>query len=202
VQEIEEARLKGIITEYIDDEKLKTMTFEFLKKYWSKYHAIKASKSGKYHHPVEQTEVYGTVNHTLRVLYLASELYREEFTIDDVKNDYEKDCLLTAALIHDVGKINFYKNGFSYVKCDHSVDGANMAKEFGFPDKICELVLTHMHAWDEHSVDSCKCENNVKLARILAYSDYLASKKTIDIPSVRPFQDNIIDKFSQLCPPQ
>ena len=34
MQETEEARLKGIIAEYIDDDKLKTMTFEFLKKYW------------------------------------------------------------------------------------------------------------------------------------------------------------------------
>jgi putative nucleotidyltransferase with HDIG domain len=133
---------------------------------WSEFVEIPASKTGKYHPDVSNLRPYGLVNHTLRVIWFC-ERFAEEEKLDNTSRAE----IAAAAILHDIGKIYYHKPG----GCgDHGIDGSEMARKAGLNMNICEMIRNHMAHWEGKPL------NNV-YQRILAYADYLASRKEIAI---------------------
>jgi putative nucleotidyltransferase with HDIG domain len=150
---------------HIIDEDLRGKAAKVLDDVWDVFHKIPASKTGKYH-PVECNRApYGLVNHTLRVVLLCEALCREE-DLDEQATD----AVVTAAVIHDVGKVNFHI--YPDRSCDHGEVGALMALNAGLPKDIADMVARHMGHWEGKRLVTVQ-------DRILAWADYIASRSYI-----------------------
>lgn len=164
--DIDSQVVKRRLLSHIVDPELREKAGKALDAVWDMFYKIPASKTGKYH-PVECNRTpYGLVNHTFRVVLLCEALCREE-NLDDA----ETDLVVTAAVIHDVGKVNYHiypdnKN------IDHGAVGFILAMNMGLPKEVADMVDRHMSHWEGKKLVTVK-------DRILAWADYLAARSYI-----------------------
>jgi HD superfamily phosphohydrolase YqeK len=142
--------------------------------FWS----IPSSSTGK-HHPVDDNVVGGLIIHTKKVTKLADDLCRNYNIISD-----ERDCVIAAAIMHDLTK-----NGFPN-DCGHTVNGhgslwINIAIQVVEPNVIHgveyikiigRLISCHMGRWEIPYIN-----NGDVLSNILQVSDYIASRKYVKV---------------------
>jgi len=186
IDALEERTLELLVRQTMTDEDMIRQVLGLLKGHWKTFSTIAASKSGRYHPEVCNKIPYGLVNHTMRVVWLVRELHTEEYT-REATQDIRYNQLVAAAWIHDIGKCAQYYEEYK-VKVDHSVIGVKWAQEMGCDSVICALIRTHMHGWDNHSYHELHDGSRI-LARILAYADYLASRKELDFPTLGTFDE-------------
>lgn len=163
--------MERLLKEIIHDDGLREKTRIFLSPIWSELCDIPASKTGKYHHPSENVVPYGLINHVIRGLYFMEQLCKEEGIAD-------MDEMTCSMILHDVGKRLYHKP--RYINIDHSIEGSKEVREAGFSLEICLMVKNHMHHWDGH------IPTNIK-ERIIAYADYLASRRELEIAGLDYF---------------
>ena len=188
MDEHEKQTLQLLLDSVMKDCNLKVMILALYEKHWGIFSRIPASKTGKYHPAVCNLVPYGLINHTLRVVWLVRELYKEEYCF---KADYglKYEQLVAAAFIHDIGKISYHDSDRTS-KVDHSITGVQYAEEIGFGGTITDMVLTHMHGWDDHDYHQLSVADQT-CARVLAYADYLSAQRDIDFPTLATFGEMV-----------
>ncbi len=141
---------------------------------------IPASTSGKYH-PEECCREGGLVIHILRACFFGNMLINS-MNLD--KNDIKGDIILSSLLLHDIAKKEKYKN---YQEYDfHPVNAARHVEVFKgnlnetYFKLIQECIKHHMGPFMGNTYKKSLSKYNI-LELIVYQSDYLASKKEIDI---------------------
>lgn len=142
---------------------------KFLREAWDLLVEFPTSKTGRYHPEISNVTPYGLVNHVIRVVHFAEHMCEEE----NVHGE-EREIVMVAILFHDIGKCyGKYKT--------HVYNGCTMLQEREFDSRIVNCVATHMSHWDRDGTLSQAIEEGRwgTLERIVAHSDYLASRREI-----------------------
>ena len=102
--------MKKLFLNFIDDSKVKNFVDIALQKVDPKFWTAPSSFSGKYH-PQENNGEGGLARHTHKVLVIAAHLCKI-FRI----NDWRRDCILAAAILHDTYKCGDVWGGYTDVR--------------------------------------------------------------------------------------
>lgn len=103
---------------------------------------------------IEETPI-NIIQHTravtrcsLKIAEILLEEYRDKISID-------LDCLLSGALLHDVGKLFEYRReGKKFLKSKegrllrHPISGASLAFQFGLPQEVIHIIAVHSKEGD------------------------------------------------------
>jgi uncharacterized protein (DUF3820 family) len=182
-----EDKLKMFINEIgdIKDANLKAFATELIANADDYFFVVPASSSGKYHPPFDLGDG-GLVRHTRLVAYMARSL-AESYCF----SDYDTDCLIVAALAHDIKKQGNGDTG--HTVWDHPILAMHYVQEiygktnFNVPadtiEKISNAVSSHMGKWGN---EPRFCKGNTPLPmpvtefdKALQAADYVASRKEI-----------------------
>lgn len=144
---------------------------------------VPASVSGKYH-PEEATKQGGLVWHIRRACWFAN-MFFESFKWDG--NNLRADIILSALLLHDIGKQESYgKDFWKYV--NHPLTAGKMIERNKnmLPEKIFKVIQNcvhqHMHVFGPK--DIIKPTEDLNICELIVYQcDYLSAKKTLQIIS-------------------
>lgn len=148
---------------------------ELMTEIWEEFKQIATAKTGKFHPMICNVKPYGLANHVIRTIHFAEQQCESYNLPIDVR---EK--ILMASLFHDIGKIPFHQ-GIAGFK-DHGKWGYDWLKKRDIADDICVMVRDHMAHWEgDNKWHLAKYETKdwCKYTPIVAYSDYLASRKDI-----------------------
>lgn len=138
---------------------------------------VPSSSTGKYH-PKDEFCAGGLVLHTKRTFYVSEELCRA-LSIKGV----ERDCVLAAAIMHDLCKQGFPKDE-GYTVDGHGYLWSQLLRmsytkqeilSMPFIQTISRLILYHMGQYDLPYI----LDWDDKLATIVHLSDYIASRDNI-----------------------
>lgn len=100
-----------------------------------------------------------TYRHSLRVAHITLDLYNKAEELGIIDGDKtDKRNVVLAALLHDIGKM-FVPHEILHKKTyltteelmivkEHPVLGADMARIYGFPEAICEMIENHHKKMD------------------------------------------------------
>jgi len=155
----------------IADEKLRCAVRKYLKYHWNEFSTIPASI--RYHH----TEEGGLLQHTVEVCNIGLQII--EALCLDVSIDY----FVTAALLHDVGKIQEYRydhEAKAWVhsekrRYDHSLQPLLDFYEitgYDLPKPVKFAILSHMGGWSQTSVYP-----DTLLEAVLHVADLVSSRR-------------------------
>lgn len=138
--------------------------------YWNDFIKQPASSSGKYHHPIENFIPFGLLNHTMRTVWIANELAHEE-----KMSEIRRHKVIAAAFLHDLGVIKTKDSS-------HGKQSVEMIEDIINDQDVKEMVLHHMHMWSDWPAQTT-------YTTIVAYADYIASRKEIEITSLEYFKE-------------
>ena len=158
-----------------NDSIIKYESEELMSELWDDFKNIITSITGKYHPKICNIRPYGLVNHTIRVIHFA-----EEQCISYNLSQNKREKIMMACLFHDIGKIPYQHGISSFI--NHGKWGYDWLKERNVDKDVCVMVRDHMAHWED--VNTWSNAKHIskdwsKLTPILAYSDYLASRKNI-----------------------
>lgn len=181
-----EERLKEFEIElgFIESPEIKEFVETMIGELPDYFFSIPASSTGKYH-PQYALGAGGLLRHTKSAVRIAKEL----FTIFPQYTQYQKDCIISALILHDGCKSG--KDGGTYTAYDHPLQVVSLIKDDVFPpimrsekyfiEDICELISTHMGQWNKDykgneilPIPKTKTQNFVHMC------DYLASRKFLE----------------------
>ena len=205
-----EDKIKMFINEIgdIKDADLKAFATELIANADDYFFVVPASSSGKYHPPFDLGDG-GLVRHTRLVAYMARSL-AESYCF----SDYDTDCLIVAALAHDIKKQGNGDTG--HTVWDHPILAMHYVQEiygktnFNVPadtiEKICNAVSSHMGKWGN---EPRFCKGNTPLPmpvtefdKALQAADYVASRKEITDFKFRDTEEvNIVAQPKPSLPP-
>ena len=166
----------------IKSEIIKGLVVNALETINEKFYHAGASSTGKYH-PDYTAGDGGLVRHTKSVEYFA-----KYFTDNLDISVYEKDCILAAALLHDLCKSGLdWEQEFT--AHDHpllvfrllDLSKMNAVQERAWRD-INNIIATHMGQWvtSNHSeIVLPKISNKAQM--VLHWADYLGSRKAVNV---------------------
>ena len=148
------------------------------------FFSIPASSTGKYH-PQYALGNGGLVRHTKSAVRIAKEL----FTIFPQYNQYQRDCIISALILHDGCKSG--KDGGTYTAYDHPLQVVSLIKDDVYPpimrtdkpfiDDVCELISTHMGQWNkDYQGNEILPLPKTKTQNFVHMCDYLASRKFLE----------------------
>jgi len=168
------------IVNQINNEKIRNFTIAVLNAVPDDFWTMKTSTSGKYH-PPECNEVGGLIIHIQRACYFGS-LFINANGWDSL--NIRGDILLSALLLHDIGKREKYDKYWDYV--NHPISGSKMLYPYKhmLPEKvfvmISNCVLHHMNRFGPKTIQ--KPDNKYNILELYTYqADYLASQKSLKI---------------------
>jgi uncharacterized protein (DUF3820 family) len=205
-----EDKIKMFINEIgdIKDADLKAFATELIANADDYFFVVPASSSGKYHPPFDLGDG-GLVRHTRLVAYMARNL-AESYCF----SDYDTDCLIVAALAHDIKKQGNGDTG--HTVWDHPILAMHYVQEiygktnFNVPadtiEKISNAVSSHMGKWGN---EPRFCKGNTPLPmpvtefdKALQAADYVASRKEITDFKFRDTEEvNIVAQPKSVLPP-
>lgn len=192
----------------IKDADLKAFATELIANADDYFFVVPASSSGKYHPPFDLGDG-GLVRHTRLVAYMARSL-AESYCF----SDYDTDCLIVAALAHDIKKQGNGDTG--HTVWDHPILAMHYVQEiygktnFNVPadtiEKISNAVSSHMGKWGN---EPRFCKGNTPLPmpvtefdKALQAADYVASRKEITDFKFRDTEEvNIVAQPKSVLPP-
>ena len=179
----EKLKLFEIELNFIKSENIKQFVCDMITKLPDYYFTIPASSTGKYH-PSYSLGNGGLVRHTQSAVRIAKEL----FTIFPQYDDYWKDCIITALILHDGCKSGRVQS--VYTAFDHPLQVVDLIQEEYPPimqtDKpfihdICELISTHMGQWNtDYKGNEILPLPKTKIQNFVHMCDYLASRKFLE----------------------
>lgn len=189
-----EDKLKMFINEIgdIKDADLKVLATELIANADDYFFMVAASSSGKYHPPFDLGEG-GLVRHTRCVAFVAKSL-AESFCF----SEYDTDCLIVAALAHDIKKQGNGETGhtmwdhpmyaLSYVHEIYEKTKSNVPLDVIF--KIEKAVSAHMGKWGNYPQFTKGNDPlpmpETEFDKVLQAADYLASRKEFTEFKFRP----------------
>ena len=205
-----EDKIKMFINEIgdIKDADLKAFATELIANADDYFFVVPASSSGKYHPPFDLGDG-GLVRHTRLVAYMAKSL-AESYCF----SDYDTDCLIVAALAHDIKKQGNGDTG--HTVWDHPILAMHYVQEiygktnFKVPaetiEKISNAVSSHMGKWGN---EPRFCKGNTPLPmpvtefeKALQAADYVASRKELTDFKFRDTEEvNIVAQPKSVLPP-
>ena len=205
-----EDKIKMFINEIgdIKDANLKEFAAELIANADDYFFVVPASSSGKYHPPFDLGDG-GLVRHTRVVAYIAKSL-AESYCF----SDYDTDCLIVAALAHDIKKQGRGDTGHTVwehpeLARDYIIETYNK-QSFGISEdvihKIANAVYSHMGKWGN---DPRFCKGNTPLPmpvtefeKALQAADYVASRKEITGFKFRDTEEvNVVAQPKPALPP-
>ena len=205
-----EDKIKMFINEIgdIKDANLKEFATELIANADDYFFVVPASSSGKYHPPFDLGDG-GLVRHTRVVAYMAKSL-AESYCF----SDYDTDCLIVAALAHDIKKQGRGDTGHTVwehpeLARDYIIETYNK-QSFGISEdvihKIANAVYSHMGKWGN---DPRFCKGNTPLPmpvtefeKALQAADYVASRKEITGFKFRDTEEvNVVAQPKSVLPP-
>lgn len=205
-----EDKIKMFINEIgdIKDADLKAFATELIANADDYFFVVPASSSGKYHPPFDLGDG-GLVRHTRLVAYMARSL-AESYCF----SDYDTDCLIVAALAHDIKKQGNGDTGHTVwdhpILAMHYIQDIYGKTSFNVPAetiaKISNAVSSHMGKWGN---EPRFCKGNTPLPmpvtefdKALQAADYVASRKEITDFKFRDTEDvNIVAQPKSVLPP-
>lgn len=161
-------------------EPIKNFTIEVLKKVDPIIEKIPAASSGKYH-PPECCQAGGLIIHIQRACYFAN-MFFNSYKWEN--KELKADIVLSALLLHDIGKKEKYKEYWEYVY--HPNNAAIFIQDFksmlpeGIYKTISNCILHHQGPWSAPKTKK-PMEQYTFLEMLTYQSDYLASRKEIEI---------------------
>lgn len=165
---------------YILDPNLKDFAKAIIEGADDYFFEVPASSSGKYH-PDFARGRGGLVRHTKAVAYFTNELIRPNIEFDEITR-YDGDCLIVAAIAHDIKKQGDGVEGHTVKEhpklASEYIKHVWADKEFqdvidkGTLHYICSVIESHMGPWQEPQPKTLE-------QRIVFYADYIASRKEI-----------------------
>jgi len=164
---------------WIGNSEVRSLIIDILKTGPS-YFTISASSISKKYHPLDEVVEGGKVLHTRRVFWFTIQLCESQGIIG-----LERDCLLGAALIHDL----WFRGPDDYTN-NQTVQGheklvRTMTKEFNNRKHYNEIIS----AAECHSGRWCQDKNtvpeNMNHQRLIHTADYLASRRAIFTPTIK-----------------
>lgn len=177
-------RIYDDILQNIFDKDIKNFTIKCLEKVDPILEKIPASASGKYH-PAECCQPGGLVIHVKRACYFANIMIK---AFNWSENEIRADILLSALLLHDIGKKEHYEKGSNdYI--NHPINAAAMIKEFDslihekIFTSIANCVKYHMGPWTPPWIRK-PMEKYTQLELLTYQCDYLAARKDVEV--IRP----------------
>ena len=142
---------------------------------------IPASVSGKYH-PPEACEKGGLVWHVLAACHFANTFFK---AYQWKENELRADIILSALLLHDIGKQESYAGKFWAYK-NHPLSAGKMITKHKnlINEKIFKLihscVIHHMGPWTPKNIKKDIIKYNI--SELVVYqSDYLSAQKKLKI---------------------
>lgn len=188
----------------IENDLVKQVLIEAVKKIPEYFFFVPASSSGKYH-PKSSLGVGGLIRHVKSVFYVSEELlshpmFGEEFTSE------QKDMIRAAIILHDSCKQGTHGHAEGHTRTDHPLLVRKALMPYGFTedeelifkdtiyssmkrqavlniwDTICETIETHMGPWtkDREGKEVLYPPEN-PMQKHVHLCDYLASRKNIEI---------------------
>lgn len=192
----------------IKDADLKAFATELIANADDYFFVVPASSSGKYHPPFDLGDG-GLVRHTRCVAYMAKSL-AESYCF----SDYDTDCLIVAALAHDIKKQGNGDTGHTVwehpILAMHYIQEIYGKTNFNVPAdtiaKISNAVSSHMGKWGN---EPRFCKGNTPLPmpvtefeKALQAADYVASRKEITDFKFRDTEEvNIVVQPKSALPP-
>ena len=180
-----EERLKEFEIElnFIEDKEIREFAETMLGEVPDYFFSIPASSTGKYH-PQYALGEGGLVRHTKSAVRIAKEL----FNIFPQYNQYQRDCIITALILHDCCKSG--RDGGTYTAYDHPLQAVSLINDT-FPaimrinkpyiEDVCELISTHMGQWNkDYQGNEILPLPKTKTQNFVHMCDYLASRKFLE----------------------
>lgn len=110
-----------------------------------------SSSTGKYH-PEDERGEYGNWLHTKRVYIQTANLTESDVELG-VMTEYQRDCLKSAALLHDMMKYGWPSDDNAHTVDDHDIIAAEVARYIGeLPDEVVLPIHGHMGPWGKGKV--------------------------------------------------
>jgi hypothetical protein len=128
-------------------------------------------------HPEDENKAYGLLLHSLRVVNVAIQLLRSDYSVQQL--DY--DILIASGILHDV-PFKFKENGYTDLNHAHSNAvwfSENTTLTGDSKSKILSCILHHMGRWDTSTSSDKEKYPLTNLAWVLHLADNLASRKNI-----------------------
>lgn len=167
------------ILSQISNKDIRNFTIECLKDAPEELETVPASSTGKYH-PEKANREGGLVWHIQRTCYFGY-MFIQSYKWD--KDDIKGDIVISALLLHDIGKRKNYRDYFDYV--NHPQTAAVMLERHKnlIPEKVFKLiqgcVLHHMGVFGGKWKKELNKYNILEL--IVHNADLLASRKEIQV---------------------
>lgn len=149
---------------------------------------IGASSSGKYHLEING-KVESLIDHTKRVFFIGR-LLTSNPIFDNILTDDEKDCILSALLLHDSVKRGLDLENISHTKFSHPILVRVVAKDVlskeEYEDSFTQLILSnvesHSGPWNvsKYNKDEKPLPLPKTFSQLLCHlCDYIASRKGV-----------------------
>ena len=141
--------------EGIQDQAIKTLVREVLKRVPEYNWTLPSSSSGKYHPPRDRA-AYGNTYHT-------KEVYKFALVIADSKNYLDLDKVRCASILHDCAKYSLGKEHTPYTIKEHPDMAADLIMDVNFESlcaskeicfEIAQAVRSHMGRWGKVKPES------------------------------------------------
>jgi len=177
----------GILNQ-IHNQQIREFTIQCLKDSPDFLNIIPASTSGKYH-PHEATLKGGLVWHIQRACWFGN-MFFTSYQWD--ANNIKADVVLSALLLHDIGKKSSYGKSYWEYKNHPLIAGKMISINAKMiPEKVFKLIRKcvehHMGPWTPKSI--LKDIQDYNLCELIVYqSDYLSSLRNIKVLSESEIQ--------------
>lgn len=193
-----ETELSYIKTDWIRD--LTKIVINHIPDY---FFEIPASSTGKYH-PAYTLSKAGLAKHVKAACKIAKDVLSLDSinAFVDSDNEYMKDFMLSAILLHDACK-NGYPEQSKYTKHEHPILAADLIRDSlesylskaeldgdddrydnirQYIDIVCDLVSSHMGEWNTSKYSDVILPKPESYEEVLVHLfDYLASRKYINV---------------------
>lgn len=165
---------------YISDAKLTEFAKILIENAEEYFFEVPASSSGNYH-PKFALGEGGLVRHTKAVAYFVNELIRPSIEFDKITR-YQGDCLIIAAIVHDMKKQG--KDGSEgHTVREHPELASEYLQEMWYKygqDLLTEDTLEYIqHSVERHMGPWQEPKPSTLSDVLLFYGDYIASRKEI-----------------------
>lgn len=165
----------------IQDPKIREFTAKCLEDAPEELTEIPAASSGKYH-PPQCNEKGGLIVHIKRAIHFARMFFDSFKWTKDPEKSHKMDCIISALLLHDIGKKAVYPNYWDYV--NHPITASKMIEsrksmidEISFK-AIQEMIFYHMAVFGPKQ--HIKPMEKFTLSQLIVYqSDFIASRRDI-----------------------
>ena len=158
---------------------------------------LPSSTSLKYHN-AKQCTLFGNAYHLVMVAEVCNYLLGLEHNMNKFPKPKQRDCIRTAAIMHDAVKLGF--NGSQYSLFQHPILAADWVKETvvehdirpELKDYIAKMCASHSGQWNTSNRSKEILPKPETEEQMLIHTcDYMGSRANIDMMYSEEFEENI-----------